>query len=62
VLSGKAIKLIEESPLQKVVIADTIPTEGKNLTNKFEVITVSHLFGEAIKRIHNEESVSILFE
>jgi ribose-phosphate pyrophosphokinase len=62
VLSGNAIKLIEESSLQKVVVADTIPTDGKNLTNKFEVITVSHLFGEAIKRIHNEESVSILFE
>ena len=62
VLSGKSIELIEKSPLQKVVVADTIPTEGKNLTNKFEVITVSHLFCEAIKRIHNEESVSILFE
>ncbi|MGB2696782.1 MAG: ribose-phosphate pyrophosphokinase [Candidatus Zixiibacteriota bacterium] len=62
VLSGNAIKLIEESLIQKVVVADTILTEGKSLTNKFEVITVSHLFGEAIKRIHNEESVSILFE
>lgn len=62
VLSGNAIKLIEESPIQKLVVADTIPMDGKNLTNKFEVITVSHLFGEAIKRIHNEESVSILFE
>jgi ribose-phosphate pyrophosphokinase len=62
VLSGNAIKLIEESPIQKLVVADTIPMEGKNLTNKFEIITVSHLFSEAIKRIHNEESVSILFE
>ncbi len=62
VLSGNCIQLIEESPIAKIVVADTISTDSQKLTNKFEVISVAHLFGEAIKRIHNEESVSILFE
>lgn len=62
VLSGNSIELIEKSPIQNIVVADTISTDNEKLTNKFEIVTVSHLFGEAIKRIHNEESVSILFE
>jgi len=62
VLSGNSIESIEESLIGKIVVADTISTDNKKLTNKFEVISVAHLFGEAIRRIHNEESVSILFE
>jgi len=62
VLSGNAIDSIEKSSIQKIIVADTIATDDKKLTNKFEVISVSHLFGEAIKRTHDEESVSILFE
>jgi ribose-phosphate pyrophosphokinase len=62
VLSGDSIQSIEKSPIQKIIVADTISVDNKKLTNKFEVLSVSHLFGEAIKRIHNEESVSILFE
>lgn len=62
VLSGDSIESIEKSPIQKLIVADTILLDSRKLTNKFEIVTVSHLFGEAIKRIHNEESVSILFE
>jgi ribose-phosphate pyrophosphokinase len=62
VLSGNSIELIGKSPIQKIVVADTISTDIEKLTNKFEIVSVSHLFGEAIKRIHSEESVSILFE
>lgn len=62
VLSGNSIESIEKSPVQKIICADTILLDTKKLTNKFEIVSVSHLFGEAIKRIHNEESVSILFE
>jgi ribose-phosphate pyrophosphokinase len=62
VLSGPAMKRIEESPLREVVVCDTIPlgTEAEN-SEKLFVVSVAHLLGEAIRRINNEESVSSLF-
>jgi ribose-phosphate pyrophosphokinase len=62
VLSGQAVKRIEESPLEVLMTTDTIPlrTSAEN-GKKFVVTTVSRLLGEAIRRIHNEESVSSLF-
>ena len=62
VLSGPAVKRIEESPLQEVVMTDTIPLrpEAEN-SDKLQVVTVAPLLGEAIRRINNEESVSSLF-
>lgn len=62
VLSGDSIKKIDKSLIEKIVIADTISTEDKKLSSKFEIVSISNIFGEAILRIHNEESVSILFE
>ncbi len=62
VLSGPAIKRIEESPLKELVTTDTIPRslEGRSCT-KIHVVSVAALLGEAIRRINNEESVSSLF-
>jgi ribose-phosphate pyrophosphokinase len=62
VLSGPAIKRIEESPLKELVTTDTIPLslEGRSCT-KIHVVSVAALLGEAIRRINNEESVSSLF-
>jgi len=62
VLSGPAVKRIEESPLQEIVVCDTIPLrpEAENC-EKLVVVSVAHLLGEAIRRINNEESVSSLF-
>jgi ribose-phosphate pyrophosphokinase len=62
VLSGRSRELIEQSPIRKVVISDTINVEHKNLSNKFELVSVGNIFGEAIERIHKGESVSSLFE
>ncbi|MCJ7508170.1 MAG: ribose-phosphate pyrophosphokinase [candidate division Zixibacteria bacterium] len=62
VLSGNAIRKIEKSPIKKVIIADTISTENKKLTKKFEIVSMAGLLAEAIKRIHLEESLSVLFE
>lgn len=62
VLSGPAIERITESDLEEVVITDTIPlSEAGRACPKFKVLTVSHLLGEAIKRIHHSDSVSSLF-
>ncbi len=62
VLSGPAIKRIQESPLAELVVTDTIPRslEGKSC-DKIHVVSVAALLGEAIRRINNEESVSSLF-
>ena len=62
VLSGQAVKRIEESRLEVLMTTDTIPLRASAENgNKFVITTVSRLLGEAIRRIHNEESVSSLF-
>jgi len=62
VLSGPAIKLINESPLEKVVTTDTIPlAEKAALCDKLVILSVSNLLAEAIRRIHDESSVNSLF-
>ncbi|HVP29466.1 MAG TPA: ribose-phosphate pyrophosphokinase [Myxococcota bacterium] len=62
VLSGPAIKRIEESPLQELVVTDTIPLRDELVSNgKIHVVSIAPLLGEAIRRINNEESVSSLF-
>jgi ribose-phosphate pyrophosphokinase len=62
VLSGKAIQKINDSPLEELIVTDTIPInqEGRGC-KKIKVLSVAELFGEAIKRIHKNESVSSLF-
>jgi ribose-phosphate pyrophosphokinase len=62
VLSGPAIKLINESPLEKVVTTDTIPLSEKvEACDKLTVLSISALLAEAIRRIHDESSVNSLF-
>ena len=62
VLSGPAIKLINESPLEAVVTTDTIPLSEKMAAcSKLKVMSVSKLLAEAIRRIHDESSVNSLF-
>ncbi len=60
VLSGPAVERLTNSPVEQVIITNTIPVEDK-LFNKLKVVSVASLLGEAIKRIHEEESVSSLF-
>jgi ribose-phosphate pyrophosphokinase len=62
VLSGPALKQLEECPLERLIVTDSIPlrNEAKSC-EKIVVTKVAGLFGEAIRRIHNEESVSSLF-
>ena len=61
ILSGDAIKKIEESVLCQVVITDTIPLPLEKKIKKIKVLSISELLGEAIKRIHLATSVSSLF-
>jgi ribose-phosphate pyrophosphokinase len=62
VLSGPAIDRIMDSPLQEVIVTDTIPLSAAAAAcRKIRVLTVSGLLAEAIKRIYNDDSVSSLF-
>lgn len=61
VLSGKAYEKINASPLKEMVITDTIPLDSKKTGGKMKVLSVAPLLGEAIKRIHRNQSVSELF-
>ncbi len=60
-LVGPAIERLEEAPISTVAITDTIPLRPKAMLPKIKVLTVAALLGQAIKRIHRNESVSGLF-
>ena len=61
VLSGPALKRIEESPLEEVIITNSVPLTPGKVSPKVHVLSVAPLLAEAIRRIHDEESVSTLF-
>ena len=62
ILSGPAIKRISDSVIKKLFVTNTIPVENGKKHKKIEVLSIAPLLAEAIKRIHNEESVSCLFD
>jgi ribose-phosphate pyrophosphokinase len=62
VLSGPALARINDSPLEAVLITNTIPLDNKlSRSAKLKPLSVAPLLGEAIKRIHENSSVSSLF-
>jgi ribose-phosphate pyrophosphokinase len=61
VLSGPAVERIKASPLEEVVVTNSIPVSDGKRGARVTVLTVAPLLGEAIRRIHDEESVSTLF-
>jgi ribose-phosphate pyrophosphokinase len=63
ILSGPAIERIEQCKgLEKLLISDSVPLLPEKINPKIQVLSVANLLAEAIKRIHNEESVSCLFD
>lgn len=64
VFSGDALDRINASVIDKVITTNTTPQEEhlKKIGDKLVVLDVSRVFGEAIRRIHNGESVSMLFD
>jgi ribose-phosphate pyrophosphokinase len=62
ILSGEAVGRIRDSVLEEVWVSDSIPLSGEAAAcPKIKTLSISPLIGEAIRRIHEEESVSILF-
>lgn len=60
VLSGKAYENIENSVLEELAVSDTIPLKQQP-SSKIKVLTVSNLYAKAIRKIHDNESISSLF-
>jgi len=61
VLSDPAIDRLKEAPIIELIITDTISLKKEKQLPKMKIVSVANVFGEAIKRIHNGESVSALF-
>ncbi|MHC4622927.1 MAG: ribose-phosphate diphosphokinase [Planctomycetota bacterium] len=62
IFAAQALEGLREAPIDEVVVTDTIPPSDKaKELDKVKILTVSSMLGEAIKRIHRDESVSSLF-
>ena len=61
VLVGPAIERLEDAPIQTLIITDTIPLAPAKLLPKIKVLSVATLLGQAIKRIHHDQSISEMF-
>jgi ribose-phosphate pyrophosphokinase len=61
VLTSGSIERIDRSPIKKLFITDTVENQPVQFSEKIEIISVAPLFAEAIKRIHNRESISEMF-
>ncbi len=63
VLSGPAIERVDKcKDLKELLVTDSIPVSNHKKHPRVKVLSIANLLGEAIKRIHNEESVSSLFD
>ncbi|CAM3230664.1 ribose-phosphate diphosphokinase [Vagococcus sp. PNs007] len=62
VLSGPAFERLDNSPIEKVIVTDSIYLPDENRIDKIEEVSVGALIGDAIKRIHENKPVSPLFE
>jgi len=62
VFSGESVKNLTESPIEEIIVTDTIPLrEAAKSSSKIKVFTISNLLADAIRRIYEDESVSCLF-
>lgn len=62
VFCGPAIQRLQDAPISQVVITDSIPLQREQQLDKIKVLSVASLLGEAIKRIHHDESISAIFQ
>jgi ribose-phosphate pyrophosphokinase len=61
-MAGGARRIIDDSPIQRVFMTDSVETQPEELSAKVEIVSVAGLFGEAIQRIAARESISVLFD
>ncbi len=62
VLSGQAVKVLSEAPIEEIIVTDTIPlSEDAKRGSKIRVLSLAGILADAIRRIHEDDSVSCLF-
>jgi len=61
-LSGNAVEKIKSSPIKELVVTDSLKIPEEKRCEKMKILSVATLFAQAIDRIHNEKSISILFD
>jgi ribose-phosphate pyrophosphokinase len=61
VLSGRSVERLRDSPIERLVVTNSIPLPAAKLDARIEVVSVARLFADAIRAIHSGESVSKLF-
>lgn len=61
VLSGPANQRLDDSPIERLIVTNSIPQDPKMISKKVTILSVAKLLGEAIARIHDDTSVSELF-
>jgi len=62
ILSGPAVERLSSSPIEEMVVTDSVPIDKAKQFERLKILSVGELFGRAIMRIHNEESISLLFD
>ena len=61
VFTQQCMDRLDRGPIRRLLVTDTIETQPVTLSPKVQVVSVAPLFGEAIRRIHSRESISVLF-
>ena len=61
VLSGESIKRLSDSPINKVIVCNTIDIPENKKFDKLEIISVAHVFAEAMKHVTDGTSLSSMF-
>ena len=62
VLSGPAIERLNTASIKRIILTDTISIPQEKRLDQMKIVSVANIFGEAVNRVHNGESVSALFE
>ncbi|GLY78764.1 ribose-phosphate diphosphokinase [Actinoallomurus iriomotensis] len=62
VFTGKSMERLDDSPISRLYVTDTVENQPVRLSAKVETVSVAPLFAEAIGRIHRRESISVLFQ
>ena len=62
VFAGKALERLEKAPIDSIIVTDSVPLAAEKHLPKIKVLSVASVLGEAIKRIHQHESISAIFE
>lgn len=61
VFAEGSMNKIDDSPIKKILVTDTVENQPVNLSQKVDIVSAAPLFGEAIKSIHNRDSISKMF-